>query len=74
MKVIRGFLSVLVRARSQLGTRFIKARRTIADQEVLALIAPLAKLGRFEAAAKFFEAYALQLAYRVGRYKPIPPG
>ena len=38
-------------------------RRTTADQELLALIAPLAKLGRFEAAADFFQAYVLQLAF-----------
>jgi len=30
------------------------ARRTKAEQEVLALIAPLGKLGRFEEAADFF--------------------
>ena len=30
-------------------------------------MAPLAKLGRFEVVADFFEAYVLQLAYRVGR-------
>ena len=33
------------------------SRRTIADLEVLALIAPLAKLGHFEVAADFFKAY-----------------
>jgi len=32
----------------------VKARRTIAEQEVLALIAPLGKLGYFEEAADFF--------------------
>jgi len=31
-----------------------KQRRTKAEQEVLALIAPLSKLGRFEEAADFF--------------------
>jgi len=31
-----------------------KARITKAEQEVLALIAPLSKLGRFEEAADFF--------------------
>ena len=45
----------------------VKPRRTTADQEVMALIAPLAKLGRFEVAANFFQAYVLQLAYRLGR-------
>jgi len=30
------------------------SRRTKAEQEVLALIAPLGKLGRFEEAADFF--------------------
>jgi hypothetical protein len=30
-------------------------RRTIAEQEVLALMAPLGKLGRFEEAADFFQ-------------------
>jgi len=30
------------------------ARRTKAEQEILALIAPLGKLGRFEEAADFF--------------------
>jgi len=30
------------------------ARRTTAEQEVLSLIAPLGKLGRFEEAADFF--------------------
>ena len=44
----------------------VRSRRTTADQEVLALIAPLAKLGHFEVAADFFQAYVLQLAYRVG--------
>jgi len=44
-----------------------KARRTKAEQEVLALIAPFSKLGRFEEAADFFQATAYQLAYRVGR-------
>ena len=42
------------------------SRRTTAEQEVLALITPLAKLGRFEAAAYFFQVIVLQLAYRVG--------
>jgi hypothetical protein len=40
-----------------------RPRRTTAKQEVLALIAPLGKLGWFLATADFF---ALQLAYRVG--------
>jgi len=35
-----------------------KARRTTAEQEVLALIAPFSKLGRFEEAADFFQANA----------------
>jgi hypothetical protein len=35
-----------------------EARRTKAEQEVLALIAPLSKLGRFEEAADFFQANA----------------
>jgi len=35
-----------------------KARRTKAEQEVLALIAPLGKLGRFEEAADFFQVNA----------------
>jgi hypothetical protein len=34
------------------------ARRATAEQEVLALIAPLGKLGRFEDAADFFQVYA----------------
>jgi len=34
------------------------ARRTKAEQEVLALIAPLGKLGCFEEAAVFFQANA----------------
>jgi len=32
----------------------LHTRRTKAEQEVLALIAPLGKLGRFEEAADFF--------------------
>ena len=39
------------------------ARKITAEQEVLALIAPLAKQGRFEAAADFFQVNVLQLAY-----------
>ncbi len=34
----------------------IRAKRTKAEQEVLALIAPLGKLGRFEEATDFFQA------------------
>ena len=52
----------------------VNARRTAPEQEVLARIAPLAKLGRFEAAVDFFQVNVLQLAYRVGGYEPIPPG
>ena len=44
-----------------------KARRSAAEQEVLALIAQLAKLGRFQVPADFFQVDVLQLAYRVGR-------
>ena len=44
----------------------MEPRRTTADQELLALIVPLAKLGRFEAAADFFQAYVLQLAFEWG--------
>jgi len=40
-------------------TKFnLNTRRTKAEQEVLALIAPLGKLGRFEEAADFFQANA----------------
>ncbi len=45
----------------------------LAEQEVLALIAPLARLGCFQGATDFFLIDVLQLAYRVGRYEPIPP-
>ena len=48
-------------------TSLVKSRRTTADQEVLALIAQLAKLGRFIAAADFFQINVLKLANRVGR-------
>ena len=48
-------------------TSLVKSRRTTADQEVLALIAQLAKLGRFIAAADFFQINVFKLAYRVGR-------
>jgi len=37
---------------------FQKPRRTKAEQEVLALIAPLGKLGRFEEVVDFFQANA----------------
>ena len=39
---------------------------TAAEQEVLALIVPLAKLGCSEVAAYCFQGNVLQLAYRVG--------
>ncbi len=42
------------------------SRRSAAEQLVLALIAPLAKLGRFQAATDFFQIDVLHLAYRVG--------
>ncbi len=45
----------------------VPPRRSAAEQEVLALIAPLAKLGRFQVPADFFQVDVLQLAYRVGR-------
>ena len=45
---------------------WVWARRTKAEQEVLALIAPHARLGRFEVAVHFFQVSVLQLAYRVG--------
>jgi len=45
----------------------VEARRTTAEKEVLALIAPLGKLGWFLSNSLFFKVNALQLAYRVGR-------
>jgi hypothetical protein len=39
----------------------------VAEQEVLALVAPLSKLGRFEEAADFYLVDLLQLAYQKGR-------
>ena len=42
------------------------ARRTTADQEVLALITPLAKLGRFEAAADFFPKLCITISLPSG--------
>ncbi len=42
-----------------------KARRTTAEPELLAIIAPLGKLGWFYATADFFQINALHLAYLV---------
>ena len=42
------------------------ARRPIADQELLALIAPLAKLGRFEVAADFFRRLCITISLPSG--------
>ena len=47
----------------------LASRRTKAEQEVMAFIAPLVKLGRFDAhvvANYFFQNNVLQFAYRVG--------
>jgi len=42
------------------------ARRTRAEQEVLALIAPLGKLGRFEEAADFFSSQCVTISLLSG--------
>ncbi len=42
------------------------SRRTKAEQEVLALIAPLGKLGRFEEAADFFSSYCVTISLPSG--------
>ena len=52
----------------------INLRRTTVDQEVLALIAPLAKLGRFEEAADFFRSLCLTFRFSSGAIETIPPG
>ena len=51
-KIIISLFFTKVKYKSTIHTQY--ARRTTAEQEVLALIAPLAKLGRFEAAVDFF--------------------
>ncbi len=52
-----------------------RPRRTKGNQDVLPLIAPLGKLGRYEEASDFFfQVDELQLPYRVElRQEPIPP-
>ena len=51
-----------------------QSRRTTAVQELLALIAPLAKLGRFEVAADFFPSLCITISFLSGAIEPIPPG
>jgi len=47
-----------------LDRKNVYPRRNKAGLQVLALIASLGKLGRFEKAVDFFQVNALQLAYR----------
>jgi len=55
------------------GSPLHKPMRTKCEQEVLALIAPLGKLGRFEEAADFFSNKWVTISLPSGAIRAIPP-